>query len=144
MARGESRDASIDRLVELWSKFVGALAENPGLAAIAARGASGYGHLELVERVQISAHLSRIMRVTEAIYMHHLDDTIDGQLWTAIDASTRDIVNYAGVFDGWWPTRRHWFTKAFAEYVDSLMDSAAPVDIYAVRQQPASTSATDD
>jgi len=141
LSRAESRSASIDRLVELWSQFAGAQAEHPSLAVVVAKSASGYRHLELVERIQLSAHMSRIMRVSEAIYMHHLDDSIDRQLWAAIDASLRDIANYVGVFDEWWPTRRHWFSEPFAEYVDSLRQSGSHVDIYAVPEPPPSKPA---
>ena len=129
MSRAENRSASIDRLVELWGTYVGALADNPQLAVIVAKGLHDYGQLEVAERAQVSAHLSRIMRVSEAIFMHYRDDTIDPELWTGINSSLDDISNMPLVSQ-WWPTRRHWFGETFSNHIDSLIQNGKPTDVY--------------
>ena len=131
MSRAENRSASIDRLVELWGTYVGALADNPQLAVIVAKGLHDYGQLEVAERAQVSAHLSRIMRVSEAIFMHHRDGTIDAELWNGINSSLDDISNMPLV-NQWWPTRRHWFGESFRNHIDVLMQSDKRTDAYPV------------
>ena len=133
LSRTESRDVSIDRLVELWSTFVGAPADNPSLAAIAAKGLDDYGQLDLEERAQLSAHMSRIMRVSEAIYMHHHDGTIDCELWDGISSALTDISNLP-FFEQWWTTRRHWFGKTFRNYVDSLICSDKQTNFFGISE----------
>ena len=92
LTRSESRDASIDRLVELWSSYIGAAADNAQLATLITQGYTDHEKFELEERIQLSAHLSRIVRVSEAIYMHHLDSTIDEELWEGVNSAFVDMM----------------------------------------------------
>jgi hypothetical protein len=113
MARSESRAASIDRLVELWSSYIGAAADSAHLSALISKAYLDYEKLEVNERIQISAHMSRMVRVSEAIYMHHLDRTIDEEVWDGVNSAFVDLINMPMV-EKWWPTRRHWFAQDFA------------------------------
>ena len=128
----ESRAVSIDRLVELWSTFVGAPADNPTLAAIMAKGLTDYEKLDIEERIQVSAHISRFMRVFEAIYMHHLDRTIDEEIWDGLSTSVSETMS-APMTKQWWPTRRLWFGKRFRDHIDSIVQSEAQSDLYALK-----------
>ena len=125
VSRLESRASSIDRLVELWSKYVGANADHPHLAAIVAKASlddRGFEQLPLNERIQLSAHLTRMFLVFQAFHDHKSDGTVDGELWDAVNRTIRDISSIP-MFDLWWSTRRHWFANSFASYIETLTGS---------------------
>lgn len=112
MSRREARHNSIDRLVELWSSFAGAIADNSDLAATVVKGLDGLDKLSEVEKAMFFAHFGRILRVSKAMYMHHIDGTISPNLWRGVDASLTDIMRTPAARQ-YWPIRSHWFSADF-------------------------------
>ena len=130
LSRMDARHASIDRLVEMWSSYVGAYATNPQLAAAGTRSLEDIGNLDMAEQAMVFAHMGRICRVSEAMYVHYREGSIDQDLWEGIDACLSDIMSVRGSRQ-YWKIRQRWFSRAFREYVESLIDNAEPIiDFY--------------
>jgi hypothetical protein len=129
LSRMETRHASIDRLVEMWSSHIGTYATNPQLAAAGTKGLEDLGNLDRAELAMVMAQMGRILRVSEAMYVHYRDGSIDHDLWEGIDACLSDIMSQRGS-QQYWKLRQRWFSRAFRKYVDSLIDNAEPIDFY--------------
>jgi hypothetical protein len=132
--RGNSsatRHASVDRLVEMWSSHIGAFTESPHLAALWVRGLNGIESLSREEQAILFAFIARVLRVSEAIHIHHTDRTIDAGLWAGIDASLTDILATAAL-RRYWEIRNHWFGPEFRKYVSGRIQSRPEIDFYPV------------
>jgi hypothetical protein len=129
LSRAEARHASIDRLVEMWSSCIGSVADNPDLVAIMVKAFDGVDALAEVERARFFAHMGRVFRIIEAIYVHHRDGTIDSDLWDGIDASNSDVFG-TDATKQYWQIRQHWFSREFRKYVDTRIDKTDPIDFY--------------
>jgi len=129
MSRKDSVHNSIDRLVELWSTFSGALADHPELSAAFSKGLQNMDELEDVEKVMVFAHFGRVLRISEAIYLHHHHGTISESLWNGVDSSITDMLRIPAVRQ-YWPIRRHWFCAEFQAYLDARVEALDPTDFY--------------
>ncbi len=108
---------------------MGAHAENRDLADLWVRSLDDIESLSRVEQASLFAFLSRVLRVAEAIHIHHTDGTIDEGLWTGIDASITDIVTTT-TLRKYWEVRKHWFGPEFQKYVSERMESRAEMEFY--------------
>ena len=83
------------------------------------------------ELIQFSGHLNRMFRCYESMYRAHESRTLDDELWAGIHNAITDATTSPGI-KAWWPTRSHWYSKSFANYVQELVTSdAEPVLRYA-------------
>ncbi len=102
----DTRHASIDRLVEIWSTSIGALADNRDLALVWANGHRDLSALDATDKAMFFAHSARILRVSEAIYFHYRDGTMDESLWEGIDACLTDVLGVPAMGE-YWEIRGH-------------------------------------
>jgi len=129
LSRMETRHASIDRLVEMWSSYIGTYATNPQLAAAGTKSPEDIGNLDRAEQAMVFAHMGRILRVSEAMYVHYREGSIDHDLWEGIEACLSDIMSVRAS-QQYWKIRQRWFSRVFRKYVDNLIDNAEPIDFY--------------
>ena len=76
----DTRHASGDRLVEMWSTHIGAMVENPHMAGIWIKALENPDSVKREEQAILFAFIARILRVSEAIFIHHREETIDADL----------------------------------------------------------------
>ena len=129
MSRTESVHNSIDRLVELWSTFSGALADHPQLSAAFSKGLEDLGGLDETEKVMVFAHFGRVLRISEAIFLHHVHGTVSASLWNGVDSSITDMLRVPAVRQ-YWQIRRHWFCEEFQAYAAARIQDFDPIDFY--------------
>ena len=125
----DARHTSVDRLVEMWATHIGGFAENRPLAAIWIKSLQDKESLTEEEQAMLFAHLARLLRVSEAIHIHHRDKTIDAGLWAGIDTALSDVVA-TPILRQYWPIRKHWFGPQFQDYVSKLIEARAAIDFY--------------
>jgi len=129
----DTRHASVDRLVEMWAASFGAIGSDPQVAALWVRSLSGIGSLARNEQAQLFARIANTLRVSEAMYIHHTEGTIDAGLWTGIDAALTDLLATAPMQE-YWAIRHHWFSPKFQQYVSERVTSRSDFEFYPLSQ----------
>lgn len=104
-----------------WNAFMGDMATNSELARIWSKGLMDFDSLEPGEHVQLSTHFNRIFRIYESMYRQNQAGRLDTQLWEGVTNSMSDFTKSPGV-KAWWPTRRTWYAKDFAQYIQEHVD----------------------
>jgi len=139
----DTRHASVDRLVEMWASSFGAIGLDPQLASLWVRSLSGVGSLSREEQAQLFARIATTLRVSEAMYIHHTEGTIDAGLWTGIDANLTDLLATAPMRE-YWEIRHHWFSPKFQQYVSERIKSRSGSDFYPLSHSSQSVPMTEN
>jgi len=121
----ESQVTAVNNLTYQWNAFMGDMAGNSELARIWAKGLEDFNSLNSTEHVQFSTHLNRIFRITEGLYHQHESGRLGDKVWRGVANSLSDLSCSPGV-KSWWPTRSHWYSIDFEDYVRPLIERSEP------------------
>ena len=76
-----------------------------------------FDDLDAKSKLRFGAHLGRLLRFADSLYLNVLDGTLDKRLWRGYERTIADTVAYPG-FQTWWATRKHWHTDEFCALID--------------------------
>ncbi len=103
--------------------------DNPDFACLYIRGAQNYRALSGAERLQFSAYyMSTYYQLQEMLRLAE-DGSIDADTWSGFQSLLTETTRYPGVRQ-WFGDRRHWFSKHFQGYIDSLIPNNQPIENY--------------
>ena len=125
----ESRLGSMNELIHQRNAFYGAVADNQGLATIWVKGIENFDALDPIERSRFIADVARTFMSTEGLLHQKLQGRLDQSMWSAVDRTTRDFCNCAGV-KTFWSLRHHWYSDEFNAYISPYIDSDAEKDVF--------------
>jgi len=112
-------------LTTSWSDLNRTLVEDPDLAALWLRAMRSFDELDGASKLRVGAHLGRVMRFADSLYLGVLDGQLDERLWRGYERTVADTVAYPG-FQTWWATRKHWHSDEFCALIDRHMRTAKP------------------
>ena len=125
MISKESQRAAMNALTSHSSDLNRTLVENADLAALRLRALQSFDELDGTSKLRFGAHLGRLLRVADSLYLGVLDGMLDKRLWRGYDRTLADTVAYPG-FQTWWATRKHWHTDEFCALIDRHIQTAKP------------------
>ena len=102
----------MNALTTHWSDLNRTLVENPEMAVLWLRALRSFDDLDAGSKLRFGAHLGRLLRFADSLYLNVLDGTLDKRLWRGYERTIADTVAYPG-FQTWWATRKHWHTDEF-------------------------------
>jgi hypothetical protein len=124
--KNQSRDArltAVNNMTSQWNSFMGDMTTNTELARVWAKGVVDFDSLNPTERVMLSTHFSRILRITESMFHQHQGGLLDDKIWLGIRRSITDFISSPGVRI-WWPTRKHWFSDEYGAFIQEEIDGS--------------------
>ena len=121
----ESQRAAMNALTTHWSDLNRTLVENPEMAVLWLRALRSFDDLDAESKLRFGAHLGRLLRFADSLYLNVLDGTLDKRLWRGYERTIADTVAYPG-FQTWWATRKHWHTDEFCALIDWHFQTAKP------------------
>lgn len=121
----ESQRAAINVLTSHGSDLNRTLVENPDLAALWLRALQSFDELDGTSKLRFSAHLGRLLRMADSLYLAVLDGILDKRLWRGYERTLAETVAYPG-FQSWWATRKHWHTDEFCALTERHIQTAKP------------------
>jgi hypothetical protein len=125
----ESKSRNISEISTQWNNFLGDLATNFELANAWKIGLGDFSALDDVQKVQLSAHLSRVFKTIEGFHQQWLSGNLSDDTWAALGNATTDICQYPGV-QAWWDLRRRWYAEEFQDYVGTCISTDLKPNIY--------------
>jgi len=121
----ESQRQAMNALTTHWSDLNRTLVENPEMAVLWLRALRSFDDLDAKSKLRFGAHLGRLLRFADSLYLNVLDGTLDKRLWRGYERTIADTVAYPG-FQTWWATRKHWHTDEFCALIDRHIQTAKP------------------
>lgn len=121
----ESQRAAINVLTSHGSDLNRTLVENRDLAALWLRALQSFDELDGTSKLRFSAHLGRLLRMADSLYLAVLDGILDKRLWRGYERTLAETVAYPG-FQSWWATRKHWHTDEFCALTERHIQTAKP------------------
>src|SRR6201993_535910 len=121
----ESQRAAMNVLTTPWGDLMKTGVESPDLAALWLRGLQSFEDLDGPSKLRLGAHLGRLLRTADSLYLALLDGLLDRRLWRGFERTLADTVAYPG-FQTWWATRKHWHTDEFCALIDRHIQTARP------------------
>ena len=121
----ESQRQAMNALTTHWSDLNRTLVENPEMAVLWLRALRSFDDLDAKSKLRFGAHLGRLLRFADSLYLNVLDGTLDKRLWRGYERTIADTVAYPG-FQTWWATRKHWHTDEFCALIDQHIRTAKP------------------
>src|SRR4051812_10452302 len=110
----ESQRQAMNALTTHWSDLNRTLVENPEMAALWLRALRSFDELDAESKLRFGAHLGRLLRFADSLYLNVLDGTLDKRLWRGNERTIRHTVGYSGFPKGG-ATPKNWGTnKIFA------------------------------
>src|SRR5215471_16499325 len=86
----ESQRAAMNVLTSHWSDLNRTLVENPDLAALWIRALRSFDDLDGTSKLRFGAHLGRLLRMADSLYLGVLDGTLDERLWRGYERTLSD------------------------------------------------------
>src|SRR2546430_4310621 len=96
----ESQRAAMNVLTTHWSDLNRTLVENPEMAVLWLRALRSFDDLDAKSKLRFGAHLGRLLRFADSLYLNVLDGTLDKRLWRGYERTNADTPA-----DPWVPTR---------------------------------------
>ena len=130
--RGQSRlnrTTTVANLTTQWSDLMKALEQDADLSELWMRGLQRWDSLNPVEKLRFSAFGGRFLANSEGLYLHRIDHTLDRRLWRGVERRVSDVVAHTG-FQGWWETRRHWYSDEFQSFIDGIIEGHGEAVLY--------------
>lgn len=118
----ESQLAAATELAAQWSAAMSDIAVNVELAKALDIGFYEPDKLAPHQYVQFSAHLNRVFRDVETMYIQHQAGRLGDDLWKGVSVSTVQLTQCPGVRH-WWKTRDGWFGRAFSAFIQHHIDT---------------------
>ncbi len=92
------------------------------VAEIWLKGMEGFEDLGRTDRLRFGGVLGHFFRLFEQLFFQHRDGALEAVIWEGFENSLHDIAGYPG-FRSWWPTRSHWYSAPFREFVEAHLES---------------------
>lgn len=134
----QTRLASMRSMSDAFNQWLQSLAENKEFGDLYYRGMRDFASIEGADLPRFSALMDHPFRIYEDMYYQKLEGHLDRRVWRGFEAIMRDIIAYPGA-QAWWPTRSHWFSREFAEYINGLARTAPPPSMYRERDEAPGT-----
>jgi hypothetical protein len=96
-------------------------------ACVYALGINGLHNLNDVQRLRFFVQMFLIFRSAEQLHYYSLEGMVEDRVWRGFQRQLREVANLPGVRE-WWQLRRSWFSDAFQEYIDSVIESGPAVE----------------
>jgi hypothetical protein len=92
----ESQRQAMNALTTHWSDLNRTLVENPEMAVLWLRALRSFDDLDAGSKLRFGAHLGRLLRFADSLYLNVLDGTLDKRLWRGYERTIADTVAYPG------------------------------------------------
>ena len=130
----QTRLASMRSMSDAFNQWLQSLAENAEFGDLYYRGMRDFESIQGADLPRFSGLMDHLFRIYEDMYYQKLEGHLDPRVWRGFEAPMRDIIAYPGA-QARWRTRSRWFSRQFQQFIDGLVQAAAPPSMY--REQAA-------
>ena len=96
-------------------------------ACVYALGVNGLRNLDDVQRLRFFVQMFLIYRSAEQLHYYSLEGMFEDRVWRGFQRQLVEVSNLPGVRE-WWEIRGPWFSDAFQDYINSVIQAGPAVE----------------
>jgi hypothetical protein len=96
-------------------------------ACVYALGVNGLHNLNDVQRLRFFVQMFLIYRSAEQLHYYSLEGMVEDRVWRGFERQLVEVSNLPGVQE-WWEIRGSWFSDAFQDYINSVIQAGPAVE----------------
>jgi hypothetical protein len=109
---------SYQSVVDGFAALESRISHDKASAEVYETGLHGLDKLDEIDFRQFSEFMATTFNLYDSMYFQYINGVLPASLWSGWCQYMRQQLKYPGVAE-WWELKRHIYSKAFADYVDS-------------------------